>query len=123
MIKKHEGRLNFDENVYEGIRKALADGKSDKTIMKEFNTPNITLIHDINSGKTHKNSNYSYPIRKKSDRFTIEEVRAIENEIANTKRTLSDIAKEFGCHKSTVVQIKNGSWKKYLDPNKKYPLR
>ena len=122
-LKKHEGRLNFDENVYEGIRKALADGKSDKTIMKEFNTPNITLIHDINSGKTHKNSNYSYPIRKKSDRFTIEEVRAIENEIANTKRTLSDIAKEFGCHKSTVVQIKNGSWKKYLDPNKKYPLR
>ena len=122
-LKKHEGRLDFSEDIYEGIRKALADGKSDKTIMREFNTPNIGLIHDINSGKTHKSPNYSYPIRKKKDRFTIEEIREIEDEIMNTRQTLSEIAKKFGCHKSTVLQIKNGSWKKYLDPNKKYPLR
>ena len=122
-IKKHEGRLNYTEETWEEIRKMLKRGVSPKTIVTKLNLPNLSLVYDINKGKTHRSENYTYPIQKIQNKYSIEKIRKICNDILNTNLTLSEIAKKYQVHKSTVICLKNGSWKKYRLPEYEYPLR
>ena len=52
-----------------------------------------------------------------------EEIEKITYEIANTKKSLIQIANEHNMHKSDVIALKNGKWKMYLLPGYTYPLR
>ena len=122
-LKKHEGRYDWDEEVFEEIRFLLKSGMNPNKIASKLHLPNVAIVFDINSGKSHKSDNYTYPIRKRQDRFSIDEINAITYEIANTNKSLSQIAKEHNMCKSNVICLKNGTWKKYRLDGYEYPLR
>ena len=122
-MKKHDGRYDWGEDVFESIRSSLAKGVSPKTIAAQLNLPNVSMVYDINSGKTHKSDRYQYPIQKQQNRFSLEEVEQITNEIISTNKSLAKIAREHNIHKSSIIALKNGKWEKYRLPNYTYPLR
>lgn len=122
-LKKHEGRYNYSEDVWENIRKMLKNNVSIKKITNILNLPNESIVRDINVGKAHKSPNYEYPIQQYKNRFSYEEIINITNDIANTSKSLTQIAKEHNACKSTIIQIKNGAYKKYKLQNYTYPLR
>ena len=122
-LKKHEGRYDWSEDVFEQIRAMLKQGVSPKKIAKELHLPNLSMVHDINNGKSHRNSNYSYPICPYKNKYSDELVKEVLDEICYTNKSLTQIAKEHNMHKTTVVMLKNGSWKRYRFPGYAYPLR
>lgn len=122
-LKQHEGRLDYNETVWEEIRAMLKKGISPKKIASNLHLPNTSLVYDINNGKTHVSDKYSYPIQKFDPYLKIESIKDITKDIAETSLSLNKIAKKYGLNKSTVLQIKNGTYKKNRLPGYKYPLR
>lgn len=122
-LKKHEGRYDWSEDVFEQIRSMLKQGVSPKKIAKELHLPNLSMVHDINLGKSHRSPSYSYPICPYKNKYSDELIKEILNEICYTNKSLTQIAKEHNIHKTTIVMLKNGSWKRYRLPGYTYPLR
>lgn len=122
-LKKHEGRYDWGEEVFETVRKMLYEGISPKKIAANLNLPNVAMVYDINIGKTHVSDKYKYPIQKPQNHFSDEQIKKITWEIVNTDKSLTQIAKENNMHKSNVIALKNGQWKKYRLPEYSYPLR
>ena len=122
-LKKHEGRYDWDEAVFEQIKCMLKRGVSAKKIAKELHLPNLSMVHDINIGKSHRSPNYSYPICPYTNKYSDELIKEILNEICSTNKSLAKIAKEHNMHKSTVIALKNGSWNRYRLSGYTYPLR
>ena len=122
-LKKHEGRLNYDETVWEEIRVMLKSGVSPKKIVSKLHLPNTSLVYDINIGKTHVSDRYEYPIQKFEPRPNLETVKKITEDIVKTSMSLTHIAKKYDLNKSTILQIKNGVYKKNRLPGYEYPLR
>ena len=86
----------------------------------------INAIKEINSGKSHRQDNEDYPIRKFKNsgnpRFSKKDVIEISDLIANTNLSLREIARRYNCQKTLIVNIKNGS-NRYRIEGYKYPLR
>ena len=122
-LKKHEGRYDWSEDVFEQIRSMLKQGVSPKKIAKELHLPNISMVHDINLGKSHRSPNYSYPICPYKNKHSDELIKEILDEICYTNKSLTQIAKEHNIQKTTIIMLKNGSWKRYRLPGYTYPLR
>ena len=122
-LKKHEGRYDYGEDLWEEVRARLKAREDPKKIASDLHLPNVSMVHDINKGKTHVSENYTYPIRTFENKYSDELILEITNKIAHTNISLSDIAKEYGMHKSTVLQLKNGAAKKYRIDGFTYPLR
>ena len=122
-LKKHEGICYEDESVLETIRMRLKRGDDPKRIVKEMHLPNVSLVYDINIGKSHRSENYTYPIRTFPNKYSEDIIRKVLLEIRDTKKSLKKIGEEYGMHKSTVVQLKNGAYQKYRLPEFTYPLR
>lgn len=122
-LKKHEGRYDWNESIFEEIRSMLKKGVSAKKIAKKLHLPNVSMVNDINVGKTHKSQNYTYPICPYSNKFSEELIKEITDEILNTNQSLTKIGKKYNMNKSSVLAIKNGKWKKYRLPGYNYPLR
>ena len=122
-LKKHEGRYDWSEDVFEQIRSMLKQGVSPKKIAKELHLPNLSMVHDINIGKSHRSHNYSYPICPYKNKYSDELVKEVLDEICYTNKSLAKIAKEHNMHKTTIIMLKNGSWKRYRLPGYTYPLR
>lgn len=122
-LKKHEGRLDLGDNVFEDIRKRLKRGDNPKTIASQLHLPNVSIVYDINAGKTHRSNDYQYPIRVFEPAVTDETVRKIAERIFSSTNTFATIAKEFGVNKSTVQQVNVGKYARYKLPNYNYPIR
>jgi hypothetical protein len=122
-LKKHEGRHNLGEDVYEEIRGLLLENVSFQKIASKLSLPNLTLVYDINNGKSHRSDKYTYPIQKQTNKFSQELIEKITSEIAHTNKSLNQISKEYDMEKSCVIALKNGRWDKYRLPNYTYPLR
>lgn len=122
-LKKHEGRYDWDESVFEQIRIMLKKGVAPKKIAKTLHLPNLAMVHDINNGKSHKSSNYTYPIHSYQNKYSDELIKKITDEICYSNKSLTQISKEYNINKSTILMLKNGSWKKYRLPGYTYPLR
>lgn len=122
-LKKHEGRYDWDESVFEEIRSMLKQGVSAKNIAKSLKLPNLSMVHDINTGKTHRSTKYSYPICPYTNKYPDELIKKITDEILNTNKSLTQISKEYDINRSSILALKNGAWKKYRLPGYTYPLR
>lgn len=123
-LKKHEGRYDFSEELFEEIRKSIKSGMKFDKIASKFHLPNKTMVHDINDGKSHRSENYTYPIVKleRELKFSDELVKKIEDELVATKKSLQKIADENNVSRSFVTDIKNGKHK-YKKNYSNYPLR
>ena len=84
-------------------------------------------LSQINNGKSYKNENLNYPLRKKnSDRikvFSREQLERIKNLLEQPAReqTMTKIGKEFNCSRDIISQINNGTRQKQFDWV--YPIR
>lgn len=84
-------------------------------------------LSQINNGKSYKNKNLNYPLRKKnSDRiktFSREQLEKIKILLEQPAReqTMTKIGKEFNCSRDIISQINNGTRQKQSDWT--YPIR
>ena len=100
-----------------------------KDIAQKFNV-SVNAISGINKGRNYKQNNIDYPIRKNYQCinggrkcFSPDEIKEIENELKDTSKSMRDIAKEYECGLTTILNINNGSIIKYRNKNIKYPIR
>lgn len=122
-LKKHEGRYDYGEETWESIRNMLKHSFSPKEIVKLLDLPSISIVYDINAGKSHISTQYSYPIQKLEPYLSLDVVKQITVDIVETPLSLTEIAEKYGVNKSTVIQIKDGKYKKNRFPEYSYPLR
>lgn len=114
------------DNQIERIINALNNTDlSMKEIAKQENCSS-SLISSINNGKTHYNSDYSYPIRKNKStknylKLTNQEVDLIIGLLKDGHLTMTQIGQQFNCSRYTIGDINNG--KKYYRENINYPIR
>ena len=100
-----------------------------KDIAKRFNV-SVACISSINKGNSYKKQGIEYPIRKNYQCnnggrkcFSPNELLEIEKELKESNKSIRDIAKEFECGITTIMNINNGSIIKYRKQNVKYPIR
>ena len=123
-LKKHEGRYDLSEELFEEVRKAIKSGMKFEKIASKFHLPNKTMVHDINGGRSHRSENYTYPIVELERELKFDDVlvKKIEDELVKTKKSLQKIADENGVSRSFVTAVKNGNHK-YKKNYNTYPLR
>ena len=116
----------FSQNVIFEIYKDLSDSSlSLKKIGEKYGCAETT-ISAINTGKSYKQSDYDYPIRKQSSRKTLknyseEDIETIISLLQEGKMTMEEIGKIFNCSRDYIGDINQG--KKYFHDNLTYPLR
>lgn len=86
-----------------------------------------STLSQINNGKTYKNENLNYPLRKKnSDRIKIfsqeqlEQIKKLLEQPAR-KQSMTKIGKMFNCSRDIITEINNGSRQRQSDWD--YPIR
>lgn len=80
------------------------------------------VFQHINQGKTHKNEQYSYPLRKRKRLPNgAEKAKQIVNLLKTTDWTFTKIAKELNTNTTTIRNINQGKVHTYL--NETYPIR
>lgn len=114
--------------VDEIINLLINSNLSQKDIARKFNV-SAASISNINQGKSFKKDDIIYPLRNnyqgknKRECFSPDQLILIEDELKNNTKSMRQIAKEFECSVNVIIQINNGSIKKYRKNNIKYPLR
>lgn len=100
-----------------------------KDIARQFNV-SVACISSINKGNSYRKDNIEYPIRKNYQCnnggrkcFSPNELLEIEKELRESNKSIRNIAKEFECGITTIMNINNGSIIKYRKENIKYPIR
>lgn len=87
----------------------------------------IGSIQSINEGGSWKDETLDYPLRKGGNpsykNFSQDQIKEIENLLANSNLSMIKIAKKFNCNKTTIYNINRGKVKKYFNENIKYPIR
>ena len=95
-------------------------------IARKYNVA-IGSIQAINEGKSWKDDNIDYPIRKNGNplykNFSQDQIKNIENMLLYTTLSMNKIAKQIGCSPSIIQNINRGKIKKYWNENLSYPIR
>lgn len=95
-------------------------------IARKYNVA-IGSIQSINEGKSWRDEEFSYPIRKNGNplykNFSQDQIKEIENLLLNSNTSMAQIAKQIGCAPSTIQNINRGKIKKYWNERLQYPLR
>lgn len=115
-------------NHYMEIIDLLQNSKIEqKEIAKKFNV-GCAAISDINLGRSFRQENIEYPIRKNYQynkirkSFSPSEICEIEN-LLKTKMSIKNIAKQYETCFTIIADINNGQIKKYRKENIDYPIR
>lgn len=92
-----------------------------KQISENFNVPSSVVVA-INNGKSHKQSNESYPIRK-PNKFYIEDkvLENIQKDLIDKTLSYDDISKKYNLDKQKISRINTGRLLK--KQGLRYPLR
>lgn len=92
----------------------------------QFNVEAKT-IESINLGKTYIHDEYTYPIRTYKNsgipQFTYEDINEIIDLITTTSLSYRMIAKQYNSSHNIIIEIKNGTSKRYFRKGLTYPLR
>lgn len=86
-------------------------------------------ISDINTGKKGYDKNLKYPLRSsnniafKHTCISLDLLKVIEDEIANSDLSLAAISKKYEIPQPTIQKINSGKIRKYYNPEYQYPLR
>lgn len=87
----------------------------------------VGSIQSINEGGSWKDETLDYPLRKGGNpsykNFSQDQIKEIENLLANSNLSIIKIAEKFNCNKTTICNINRGKVKKYFNENIKYPIR
>jgi len=126
--KSYKGNYSLtDSNIKDIIKLLKYTYRSYKDIGEQFEV-NYVTIRNINNGKTYKQNNIEYPIRKwKATRhpgkFTYEQITEIIYLLQNSLLSLREIAQKYECDYRDILYIKNGTTKMYRREELTYPLR
>lgn len=84
-------------------------------------------VSEVNTGKRGYQENINYPIRGDKERgrtcFSPNEIQEIYHQLRDTKKSICEIAREWGVSPTTIQNINKGKTKKYYSPEIKYPIR
>ena len=117
------------EDANEIVDLLINSEMSQKDIARKYNM-SVASVSSINKGRSFYNQNYDYPLRDNYQgkivgkrTFTPNEIRELENLMKNSSKSLRDIAKEYECPLTTILNINKGSIKQYRNSDVEYPLR
>ena len=117
-----------EEKINQVIEMLKDESYSYKNIIEKTGI-SMAHIHNINTGKRRKQDNIQYPIRQsnvkgtKGLKFSQQECKNIHEEILNTKKSFTQIGREFNCSANTISKINSGKTKNYILTEYSYPLR
>ena len=120
--------LNPAGQIVDDVISLLKTDMSQKDIARKFNV-SVNSISMINLGKSYRKQSEQYPIRQnyqgdsKRNCFSPDEIINIEKALRENKKSMRDIASEFECSITNIMNINNGVIKKYHNKNVKYPIR
>lgn len=121
-IKEDSPFVSHTEQQVNEIKNLLINSKIEYQKIAEKYNYNISSIKRINSGKLWRDENLTYPLRKeRSRKYQEERAKNIIQELLTTKLTQKEIAKKYGCARTTVTAINQGV--NFAQPNLIYPLR
>lgn len=89
----------------------------------------MTQVYNINTGKRRSQEGIEYPIRPNNAKgtqglkFDQEQNRQIHEILLHSPKTISQIARDFNCTRTTIERICKGKTKRYVLPEYTYPLR
>lgn len=111
------------EEVYNLQQDLIHTDLSYQEIADKYNISKVQ-VKTICYGKSWYNENYKYPLRENNNfnsKDNLDIVEQIRVALLNTKDTFGDIAQQYGCSKTTVSRINNGTIDK--NANYQYPIR
>lgn len=127
-IRSGKVSFNIIDHIDEIIELLKNSNMMQKDIAIKFNV-STNVISQINRGLNYKKENEIYPIRR-DYRGNVDKLKLspdmqqyLETQLINTDRSLRDIAQEFECTVTSIMNFNNGVIYKYRDNNKSYPLR
>lgn len=112
-----------DDEVVAKIQRDLISTRVDFEDLASRYGCSTSTIRRINIGEAHKNTNYSYPLRKPKKTLGQKELNEIHELLLNTEVSINQISERYGVSSSTIKRINNGDTKKYIDSRYVYPLR
>lgn len=99
---------------------------SQNDLAKKYNLSKQT-VSNVNTGKTGKQPNIIYPIRKEKEKgrtcFSPAEIKLIYADLRNNELSINKIAEKYNVSSPVIQNINNGKTKKYFNPKEKYPIR
>lgn len=111
---------SISEEEVELIISMLQDNKSNAEIAQAL-CLDADVVYRINTGKAHKRSDLSYPLRKTENDPKVIRANKIKALLQENRLNNKQIAQLVGCDPSVVSNINYG--KNYKDPTLTYPLR
>lgn len=120
---KKNAKSKFSQREIRMIKDRIKSGEKYASIQKDFNIKSAGFLSMINTGKYFFSEEDTYPLCKKGSTKEENEVwvQGIIKDILKTKKSLSQIAKDWNKSYSTVKNINSGRSHKKEQLN--YPLR
>lgn len=121
-VREESPFATHTEQQVNEIKELLKNSKLQYQEIAEKYNYNVSSIKRINSGKLWRDSNLGYPLRvERSREYQEERAKNIAQELLTTNLTQKEIAKKYGCARTTVTAINQGI--NFAQPNLTYPLR
>ena len=121
-VNNHLSKLK-EEQINEIYILLKTSNLSLREIAKQYEV-SYSVISAINRGLRYNKPNYSYPVRKENRgnmKIDEETLKLIINDIANSKDSLTKIAKKYFVSKDTIYRINKGE--NYFKEDITYPIR
>lgn len=123
------GKVTFTLcSIVDEVIALLKTDMPQQDIARQYNV-SVSSISGINTGKNYRRPNETYPIRdnyqgqSKRNCFSPDEVRQIEHELRTTTLSMRKLAAKYECTLTEIMNINNGSVKKYRSQDVLYPVR
>lgn len=121
-IRGGENRTVLSDEDIKKIKQQIKEGKTYKTISKNFNCSESWLSL-INNGEAYRDENEQYPlfVKKNGKRLNKKQVYDIIELLKSKDIKVKDIAKKYNISDNVIVRINQGQ--SYKQDNLSYPIR
>ena len=121
-IRGGENRTVLSDEDIKKIKQQIKEGKTYKTISKNFNCSESWLSL-INNGEAYRDENEQYPLfaKKNGKRLNKEQVHDIIELLKSKNIKIKDIAKKYNISDNVIIRINQGQ--SYKQDNLNYPIR
>lgn len=119
----------YDEAMVDLIISMLKDLNNSYQDIIDKTGVSMTHIYNINTGERRKREGETYPIRPnnvkgtKGSKLSPEDNLNVHNLLAQSNKTMQEIAEQYHCDASTIRRINAGKTKMYRLDNYVYPIR
>lgn len=121
-IRGGENRTVLSDEDIKKIKQQIKEGKTYKTISKNFNCSESWLSL-INNGEAYRDENEQYPLfaKKNGKRLNKKQVHDIIELLKSKNIKIKDIAKKYNISDNVIIRINQGQ--SYKQDNLNYPIR